>query len=652
MSRFGDILGVLRGVDKVLSASRAIKQAEMREVIEKSSILPPLFQAAASVAEKVSDIGANPRKIDFQDIIERVTAVKEGIKEYSKVACSNDDKSKKSQEFSTEDPFGSTLYEEGQPDASKKESHLTETPAPTEPSMPDIPSSQSQVHASNLGSMSDPILKPPQIPLTEQPHKSFHMNLRCLDNVKTPLKPKAKPAVRPVVKPSLGASAKEKAVPSSRISRLASYGQLAAGLGFGALAEVAKRSVGMSEKKEKGTSLLSSSPFMTEANAERIVNTLCKVRGAALKLGQMLSIQDNEMINPQLQSIFERVRQSADFMPSWQVNQVLEKELGPNWRDKVDTFEERPFAAASIGQVHMVTLKDGRYMAMKIQYPGVAESIDSDINNLMGIMNVWNVIPEGLFIDSVIPVVKRELAWEVDYYREKDCSKRFKKLLEPYPEYYVPEVVDELSTGQIYTAEYIEGLAIDKCAELDQETRNYVGEKLLKLCLMELFDFQFMQTDPNWANFMYNPDEKIIYLLDFGASREYPRSFVDKYLKVIEGASRNDRDQVLKYSQELGFLTGYESKRMENAHIDAVMILGEAFQYDRPFDFGNQKTTHRIQQLVPVMLTERLCPPPEESYSLHRKMSGAFLLCAKLGAKINCKPMFDDLFQKYDFSVK
>jgi len=149
-------------------------------------------------------------------------------------------------------------------------------------------------------------------------------------------------------------------VPSSRISRLVSYGGLAAGLGVGALAEITRRALGMSGGKignEEKMAILDGNPFLTEANAERIVNTLCKVRGAALKLGQMLSIQDNSLINPQLLRIFERVRESADFMPVHQMRSVLVQEFGPEWRSKLQDFQEQPFAAASVGNIMFLFLK-------------------------------------------------------------------------------------------------------------------------------------------------------------------------------------------------------------------------------------------------------------------------------------------------------
>ncbi|XP_037788791.1 atypical kinase COQ8A, mitochondrial-like isoform X2 [Penaeus monodon] len=457
-----------------------------------------------------------------------------------------------------------------------------------------------------------------------------------------------KPLAKDKPKSTLASNAQARKVPHSRIGRLMSFGGLAAGLGAGTLAELTRRSLGMNEGKGSG-SLLDASPFLTEANAKRIVDTLCRVRGAALKLGQMLSIQDNALINPQLQKIFERVRQSADFMPTWQLENALVDQFGPDWRSLVTAFDERPFAAASIGQVHLATLPDGRSVAMKIQYPGVAEGIDSDINNLIGTLKIANILPEGLYVDSVIEVAKKELNWECDYIREAECTARFRELVKPYPEYYVPEVISQLCTKQVFSSELIDGVPVDKCIEMDQETRNYICEKILRLCLLELFKFGFMQTDPNWSNFFYNADTEQLALLDFGACRSYEKSFVDKYIQIIHGAATCNREKIYEYSKQLGFLTGHEAKVMIDAHIDAVMILGEAFQEDKLFHFGAQDTTYRIQHLVPVMLSHRMCAPPEESYSLHRKMSGVFLLCARLNGQVNCKPLFEEAFDGYKY---
>ncbi|XP_039294170.1 atypical kinase COQ8B, mitochondrial isoform X2 [Nilaparvata lugens] len=467
---------------------------------------------------------------------------------------------------------------------------------------------------------------------------------------KTATEPRQMPVARkaPKKKPTLSATAKQRTVPSSRLGRLFSFGSLAAGLSVGTLSEFTMRSLGIKKAQSDDTTL--DSLFLTPANAERIVKTLCEVRGAALKIGQILSIQDNSVISPQLQKAFDRVRQSADFMPPWQVEKVMKSEFGDDWRSRFASFEMKPFAAASIGQVHPGVLHDGTEVAVKIQYPGVAESIESDIENLVSLLKVWKVFPEGLFIDNIVEVAKRELSWEVDYKREAECTYKFKELLRPYPQYYVPKVIDNLCTKQVFTSELIEGIPVDKCQDLDYESRLTVCSLIMQLCLRELFEFRFMQTDPNWSNFFYNPETKQLILLDFGASRAYEKKFMDQYICVIKAAADSDRDKVLELSKQMGFLTGYETKQMEDAHVDTVMILGEVFSsHVGEFDFGHQDTTKRIQRLVPTILTHRLCPPPEEIYSLHRKLSGVFLLCSKLNIKMDCRPMFLNVYKNYKF---
>ncbi|XP_025221710.1 atypical kinase COQ8B, mitochondrial [Theropithecus gelada] len=480
---------------------------------------------------------------------------------------------------------------------------------------------------------------------------------------------------------------RERKVPASRISRLANFGGLAVGLGLGALAEMAKKSLPGGRLQSEGGSGPDSSPFLSEANAERIVQTLCTVRGAALKVGQMLSIQDNSFISPQLQRIFERVRQSADFMPRWQMLRVLEEELGRDWQAKVAFLEEVPFAAASIGQVHQGLLKDGTEVAVKIQYPGVAQSIQSDVRNLLAVLKMSTALPAGLFAEQSLQALQQELAWECDYRREAACAQNFRQLLANDPFFRVPAVVKELCTTRVLGMELAGGVPLDQCQGLSQDLRNQICFQLLTLCLRELFEFRFMQTDPNWANFLYDatshqvgsysragptlparqagslptstPGSGTVFkgVTDRqSGEQEASRAPLSPGLcpsnshpspQVVKAAADGDRDRVLQKSRDLKFLTGFETKAFSDAHVEAVMILGEPFATQGPYDFGSGETARRIQDLIPVLLRHRLRPPPEETYALHRKLAGAFLACARLQAHIACRDLFQDTYHRY-----
>ncbi|XP_010945572.3 atypical kinase COQ8B, mitochondrial isoform X2 [Camelus ferus] len=453
--------------------------------------------------------------------------------------------------------------------------------------------------------------------------------------------------IRKTPRPQLSDRSRERKVPASRISRLANFGGLAVSLGLGALAEVAKKSLPGGNLQSEGGSWPGSSLFLSEANAERIVQTLCTVRGAALKVGQMLSIQDNSFISPQLQHIFERVRQSADFMPRWQMLRVLEEELGRDWQAKMASLEEMPFAAASIGQVHQGVLRDGTEVAVKIQYPGVAQSIQSDVQNLLAVLKMSMALPEGLFAEQSLQALQREMAWECDYRREAACAQNFRQLLAGDPFFRVPAVIQELCTTRVLGMELAGGVPLDQCQGLSQEVRNQICFQLLRLCLRELFEFRFMQTDPNWANFLYDASSHQVTLLDFGASREFGTEFTDHYIEVVMAAANGDRDQVLQKSRDLKFLTGFETKAFSDAHVEAVMILGEPFATQGPYDFGAGDNARRVQGLIPVLLQHRLRPPPEETYALHRKLAGAFLACARLRAHIACRDLFQDTYHRY-----
>jgi aarF domain-containing kinase len=185
----------------------------------------------------------------------------------------------------------------------------------------------------------------------------------------------------------------------------------------------------------------------------------------------------------------------------------LEIELGKNWKSMFAEFDEVPIAAASIGQVHRAVLQNGQEVAVKIQYPGVAQSIDSDLNNLVILLNFGKLLPKGLYLENTVRVARKELKLECDYIREADAMEKYSSLLENSDladSFHVPACYKDYSSKRILTSELVHGIPIDSTVHLSQEFRDAIGENLLKLCLKELFEFRFMQTDPNWSNFLYD----------------------------------------------------------------------------------------------------------------------------------------------------
>lgn len=353
------------------------------------------------------------------------------------------------------------------------------------------------------------------------------------------------------------------------------------------------------------------------------------------------------MLPAPIHEVLQRVQDNADYMPASQRDGVLASNLGSEWRSLFSSFEQVPMAAASIGQVHKATLaSDGRDVAVKIQYPGVATSISSDLNNLSILLTASRLLPRGLYLDKTIANARTELAWETDYEREAKAQARFRDLLADEPGVFtVPEVVQEACGPQVLTAELMTGKAVTKPAlNLNQQQRDWIGTQILRLCFRELCEFNFMQTDPNWTNFLYNPTTNKLELLDFGAARDYPERFVQPYVSLLIAASEGDRGRVRDLSVDLGYLTGSESTAMRDAHIDSIMTLVEPYSADMAldavYDFRDQTVTDRVRSKIPVMVRERLAPPPEETYSLHRKLSGAFLLLARLGSRVKTRELF------------
>jgi len=202
------------------------------------------------------------------------------------------------------------------------------------------------------------------------------------------------------------------------------------------------------------------------------------MRGVALKLGQFLSMQDERsLVSKELRDALESARMHADIMPETQLIEQLEKNMGINWMNNFDSFEMKPFASASIGQVHKAVLKNGKTVAVKVQFPGVSESIDSDLNSIRKLLVFSNLLPKGLFLDNLIKEIKFELKNECNYLAEAENQRKIREFLKDDPRFVVPEIINELTTNNIITSIFEEGFTFDqiKSSQIDTIIRSRIG---------------------------------------------------------------------------------------------------------------------------------------------------------------------------------
>ncbi len=431
---------------------------------------------------------------------------------------------------------------------------------------------------------------------------------------------------------------RERAVPSGRLARMGTFGRLVGGVAGGMAAEGARRLT-------SGESLSPRDLILTPGNVQRMTDRLAHLRGAAMKMGQMISLDSGDFLPPELSKILASLRDQANFMPTKQLDTVLRAEWGNDWRRQFKWFNPRPIAAASIGQVHKAMTRDGEELAIKVQYPGVAKSIDSDVDNVMTLLKVAGFAPPELEVDKLLAAAKKQLHEEADYKREGEQMALFRERLAGVPGFVVPQLHEGLTRGSILAMSFEEGVAIEELEQEPAERRDEVMARLMRLVARELFDFGVMQTDPNFANFRYRRGTGEIVLLDFGACRDVDPDVSNGYRKMLIAGLEGNREEVLAATIDAGFMMPIVAeKHPERVNRMIDVVIGE-MREDAPFDFGDRG-------FVPLLRDEGLeiakdkdtwAFPPIETLFVQRKVSGTALLGARLKAKVNIRRMTEEV---------
>ncbi|WP_242140122.1 AarF/ABC1/UbiB kinase family protein [Sphingomonas sp. TREG-RG-20F-R18-01] len=425
---------------------------------------------------------------------------------------------------------------------------------------------------------------------------------------------------------------KGRSVPSGRLARLGVFGRLAGGVAGGVVAEGARR-LASGEVPRMGDLLL------TPGNAVRVADQLSHLRGAAMKLGQMISMDAGDMLPPELATILGRLRDSAHHMPPQQLDMVLTREWGKDWRRRFAHFQAHPIAAASIGQVHRARLPDGRELAIKVQYPGVKSSIDSDVDNVATLLRVSGVLPKTLDVAPLLGEAKRQLHEEADYLREGEMLARYGALLADAPQFVVPELFPELTTPHVLAMDFVGGVPIESLETSPQPVRDRVTGHLIDLVLRELLDWRLMQTDPNFGNYRWQPETERLILLDFGATRVVPAATAQGYRALLVAGLAGERDAVREAAVAAGFL-GAAAVTAHRALVDRMIdvILGEL---NKPgvFDFGDRAFVGVLRDQGIDMARDRDTwhIPPVDTLFVQRKISGTALLAARLKAQVDVR---------------
>ena len=428
---------------------------------------------------------------------------------------------------------------------------------------------------------------------------------------------------------------RDMAVPSGRFARAARMGSLTTGL-VGSVATGGLRKLASGERPQLRDLLL------TPGNARRITEQLASMRGAAMKMGQLVSMEAGDLLPPEMAQIMGHLRSDAHRMPPKQLKQVLTRGYGPDFLKRFKRFDVHPIAAASIGQVHRAVAQDGRDMALKIQYPGVRDAIDADVANVATLLRFSGLLPAGLDIAPLLDEARKQLHEEADYAREGAHLQRFSTLLHGDPDFAVPTFHEDYSTRDILAMDFMPSQPIEVLEDRDQAVRDRAMSRLTRLFLRELFDWGLVQTDPNFANYRYDVAQDRIVLLDFGAARAFDEDIVARFRALLRAGLDRDSDAIERAMEGLGYISASTplSQReiiLRMANKALPLVTAETF------DFGDTSFIAGMRdEGMALSLEEGYAEiPPIDALFLQRKMAGLFLLATRLRAQLPVRRLLE-----------
>ena len=400
------------------------------------------------------------------------------------------------------------------------------------------------------------------------------------------------------------------------------------------------------EKFTKGLDEIKSGRMKTRLEqAKLIADNLSQLKGAAMKAGQLLSLDASDYFPPEAVEILSKLQGKAEPVEWSLIHDVLLNELGEEKLKHFEGLQTTPAASASIGQVHRAKL-NGRPIAIKVQYPGVADSIDSDLKILKTIAQSFvSVSGRKMDLSELFTELSIVLKQEADYERELANMSKFRELLGDTTDFVVPEPIPEYSTKRVLTMSWEEGFGINDWIRTNPPLaeREKIGRMILDLFCKEFFEWGLVQTDPNYANFIVRTNPFKLIVLDFGAALSYTPEFRAEYVNLLRSLASLDRERIIESFTEFGLLDARESDEAKDNFIELLTTSLEPFQpRNQPFQFRDETYAKRSRE-IGQKFTQSLkySAPPRRILFLHRKLGGIFQLLKKMDLKIDVSPYWN-----------
>ncbi len=373
-----------------------------------------------------------------------------------------------------------------------------------------------------------------------------------------------------------------------------------------------------------------------EKMADDIVSTLGELKGAVMKVGQIAS-QTQDFLPKEFSSALQKLQKEAPPMDFSLIRQQIINELGAPPEDIFDFFEQKPYAAASIGQVHRAMTKDGQDVIVKVQYPGVDKSCDSDLKQLRLTLKLGGLlkIPKES-VDQLFQEILERLHEELDYQNEANNIKRFQAFHKDDPGLIIPTVVDGLSTRRVLTMELVEGDHLSDITpeRYSQETINLIGHRIFTTMADQLFRFECIHGDPHAGNFAFRPDGTVI-MYDFGCVKQLKPEIVVAYKGALIAGIGKDYRILDKRLIELGVRVDGKPALDEGYYAMWRDIFMSPFEHkDEIYDFAQASLHTEVVSKAPTVFKHLdSFKPPVESLFIDRLIAGHYWMMKNLGVQ-------------------